>query len=288
MTKLDIAKNLPRQLRIKEMILHALNEDLGDGDVTTETIIPEGTQFAGNFIAKADGIIAGLDVARWTFELVNAAVRFESRLQDGDKVKRGQIIATVQGPASALLQAERVALNFLQRMSGIATATHQLVAATGGKCVVLDTRKTVPGLRILDKMAVLAGGGQNHRFGLFDMVLIKENHITVAGSITEAVTRARRNDKRNRPIEVEVKNLDELKEALALPVDRIMLDNFPLEMIREAVEITNGRVPLEVSGNVNLETIGAIAETGVDFVSVGRVTHSVEALDISLILEEIK
>ncbi len=197
------------------------------------------------------------------------------------------MIATVRGPGQVLLTAERTALNFLQRMSGIATLTAQYVAAVQGtKAKILDTRKTAPGLRLLDKAAVAQGGGTNHRHGLYDMVLIKENHIAAAGGIRAAVERVRAYDTRHRPIEVEVQTLAELEEALALQVDQIMLDNMNLEQMRAAVRFVHGQTPLEASGNVSLETVAAIAATGVDYISVGKLTHSVEAFDISFLLNQ--
>jgi nicotinate-nucleotide pyrophosphorylase (carboxylating) len=202
-------------------------------------------------------------------------------------VERGAVIATVQGPGQVLLTAERTALNFMQRMSGIASLTaHYVEAVRGTKAQILDTRKTAPGLRVLDKWAVVLGGGTNHRHGLYDMVLIKENHVAAAGGIRAAVERVRTLDQRNRPIEVEVRSLAELAEALPLRVDQIMLDNMDLAQMREAVLLTNGATPLEASGNVSLTTVAAIAATGVDYISVGKLTHSVEAFDISFLLKE--
>jgi nicotinate-nucleotide pyrophosphorylase (carboxylating) len=267
------------------IVQRALDEDLGDGDVTTLCTIPEGATLAGRFIAKADGIIAGLEIARLTFALVDERVQVDFLIHDGDPVTKGQIFGAVSGPTRALLSGERTALNFLQRMSGIATMTHQFVEAVKPhRAVILDTRKTAPGLRLLDKWAVKLGGGANHRIGLFDMVLIKNNHITAVGSITAAINRVRECDERQRPIEVEVRTLDELREALALQPDRILLDNMSLDQMRKAVQIAVGRVPLEASGNVTLETVNAIAATGVDFISSGALTHSMKALDISLTL----
>jgi nicotinate-nucleotide pyrophosphorylase (carboxylating) len=269
-------------------VQRALEEDIGDGDVTTLCTIPEDATLEGRFIAKAAGIIAGLEVARLTFALIDERVQVEFLVHDGDPVTRGQVFGTINGPTRALLTGERTALNFLQRMSGIATLTRQYVeAAKPHQAIILDTRKTAPGLRRLDKWAVELGGGQNHRTGLFDMVLIKNNHITAVGSITAAINRVRECDDRHRPIEVEVRTLDELREALALQPDRILLDNMSFDQMREAVEIAAGRVPrvpLEASGNVTLETVNAIAATGVDFISSGALTHSVKALDISLTL----
>lgn len=263
------------------------DSDSGDGDVTSLATIADGTPGSGRFLAKASGVIAGLDVAALTYRLVDESCQFCACVEAGSRVEAGTVVATAAGPARALLTAERVALNFLQRMSGIATITRRYVDAVAGtNAVILDTRKTAPGLRLLDKRAVALGGGQNHRFGLFDMVLIKDNHIAAAGGITPAVERVRAFDQKQRPIEVEVTNLAQLEEALALNVDRIMLDNMTNEQMAEAVRITAGRTPLEASGGVSLEAVAAVAATGVDFISVGALTHSVTALDISFDLKE--
>jgi nicotinate-nucleotide pyrophosphorylase (carboxylating) len=275
--------------QIKPIIQRALDEDIGDGDVTTECTIPVDEISAGYFIAKADGILAGLEVARLTFGLIDDRVDLNPLIQDGSAVKKGDIFATLRGPTRSLLTGERTALNFMQRMSGIATLTHHFVDAIKfSHAIILDTRKTAPGLRPLDKWAVRLGGGQNHRNGLYDMVLIKDNHIAAVGSITEAVQRVRLLDQRHRPIEVEVKSLAELREALSLNPDWILLDNMSPDKMREAVKITRGRVPLEASGNVSLETVADIAATGVSYISIGALTHSVRALDMSLELEPIK
>jgi nicotinate-nucleotide pyrophosphorylase (carboxylating) len=231
-------------------------------------------------------VIAGLEVARLAFGLVDEQVQLKPLVADGEQVSTGQVVATIRGPGRGILSGERVALNFLQRMSGIATTTHRFVQAVAGTgAIILDTRKTAPGLRLLDKWAVRLGGGQNHRFGLYDMVLIKENHITAAGGIAEAVQAARNGSGRKLAVEVEVRDLAELQEAMSLEVDRILLDNMSLEEMREAVRLVRGRLPLEASGNVTLESAAAIAATGVDFISVGLLTHSVKALDISLLLD---
>ncbi|GAB4542407.1 MAG: carboxylating nicotinate-nucleotide diphosphorylase [Anaerolineae bacterium] len=273
-------------LQLETIVRYALSEDIGDGDVTSQWIVPPNATLNGQFMAKESGVVAGLEIVRLTYSLVDEHVQLVPRLADGDQVQKGQVIATISGPGRALLGGERVALNFLQRMSGIATLTRRFVEAVQGtSAVILDTRKTAPGLRSLDKWAVRLGGGQNHRFGLYDMVLIKDNHIAAAGSISEAVARVRAENKRGLPIEVEVKTLAELQEALELDLDRVMLDNLSLAEMREAVRLTNGRVPLEASGNVTLENVAAIAATGVDYISVGMLTHSVRALDISLLLE---
>ena len=277
----------PEKRQITEIIERALAEDVGSGDVTTDTIIPAESILSGRFVAKEAGIVAGLAVARQTFLMLDEHVEFATLIEEGEGVATGETIATVRGPGRVLLTGERVALNFLQRMSGIATATHRLVEAVQKSgAIILDTRKTVPGLRLLDKWAVRLGGGQNHRFGLYDMALIKENHIAAAGGLAEAVARVRAGDEGQRPIEVEVRTLEELATALETDVDRIMLDNMSLTEMCEAVEMTAGRIPLEASGNVSLKTVGAIAATGVDYISSGALTHSVTALDISFLIEE--
>ncbi|MGQ9490813.1 MAG: carboxylating nicotinate-nucleotide diphosphorylase [Anaerolineae bacterium] len=269
--------------QLDALIQMALAEDLGDGDITTLSTIPADGRYIGDFLVKEAGVIAGLWVAARVFTLLDPAVSFRPAVTDGDRVAPGQVVAVVEGSGRAILSGERVALNFLQRMSGIATATRRYVDAVAGtRAVILDTRKTAPGLRLLDKWAVRLGGGQNHRMGLYDMALIKDNHIAAVGSITEAVRRVRAADARGRPIEVEVTNLDQLREALALDVDRILLDNMTPAQMAEAVRIAAGKTPLEASGGVNLHTVAAIAATGVDYISIGALTHSVQALDISL------
>lgn len=276
---------------LDQLIRHALAEDIGDGDITTLATVPAATSYTGRFVAKASGIVAGLSVVQRTFELAaqhqgeGAPIEFCATVQDGAALSRGAVFATVRGPGRVLLTAERTALNLLQRMSGIATATARYVAAVAGThAQILDTRKTAPGLRLLDKAAVKLGGGVNHRIGLYDMVLIKENHIAAAGGIRAAVERVRAMDDRGRKIEVEVQTLAELEEVLPLHVDQVMLDNMSLAQMTEAVKLVAGRVPLEASGNVALETVAQIAATGVDYISVGKLTHSVEAFDISFLL----
>lgn len=274
------------ELEIDAIVRRALDEDIGDGDVTTLCTIGPDAWVTGRFLAKAPGLVAGLEVVRAVFGQLDARVRFVPRVADGDPVEARTVVAEISGPGRAVLSGERVALNFLQRMSGIATLTRRFVEATRGtRAVILDTRKTAPGLRALDKWAVRLGGGHNHRMGLYDMVLIKDNHIAAVGSITEAIARVRARDAHRRPIEVEVTSLAELAEAVALGVDRVMLDNMGCEEIREAVRITAGRVPLEASGGVRLDTVAAIAATGVDLISAGAITHSISALDISLDLD---
>ena len=266
---------------ILDCIRRALEEDIGTGDATTDSIVPPDATMRGQIIAKQDGVIAGLDVARAAYELLDSSVEFSPQLADGSRVTRGGILALVSGRTSSLLTAERTALNFLGRMSGIATLTRQFVdAVSGTRAVILDTRKTAPGLRLVDKLAVKLGGGGNHRIGLYDMILIKDNHIDYAGGIEEAVRRAQA-ARSGLPIEVEARSVADVKVALKLGVERILLDNMSLQQMSEAVRLTNGRAKLEASGNVTLETVRRIAETGVDFISVGALTHSAKVFDVS-------
>ena len=267
---------------ISEYIQRALEEDIGTGDVTTDTIVPANATLRGRIVAKQDGVVAGLDVAKQVFLTLNERVTFIAKTVDGSRVTRRDVLADVEGPARALLTGERTALNFLGRMSGIATLTRKFVDAVAGtSAVILDTRKTAPGLRTTDKLAVRLGGGQNHRTGLFDMVLIKDNHIDFAGSITQAVERVRASGTKLE-IEVETRTLDDLREALALGVERILLDNMTAEMMSEAVSICGGRAKLEASGNVTLDNVLEVAKTGVDYISVGALTHSPAVFDVSL------
>lgn len=266
---------------ILDTIQRALAEDIGAGDATTLSIVPPDATMRGQIIAKQDGIIAGLDVARAAYELLDSAVEFSPQLADGSRVARAGVLALVSGRTSSLLTAERTALNFLGRMSGIATLTRQFVDAVAGtRAVILDTRKTAPGLRAVDKLAVKLGGGGNHRIGLYDMILIKDNHIDYAGGIEEAVRRAKA-ARSGLQIEVEARTMNDVRVALSLGVERILLDNMSVEMMAEAVRLTNGRAKLEASGNVTLETVRRIAETGVDFISVGALTHSAKVFDVS-------
>jgi nicotinate-nucleotide pyrophosphorylase (carboxylating) len=266
---------------IFEAIRRALVEDIGPGDVTTDNIIPADAGMRGRIIAKQDGIIAGLDVAQAVYRIVDEAVDFLPQIKEGALVNDRQVLAFVSGRTRSLLTAERTALNFLGRMSGIATLTHQFVDAVAGtKAVILDTRKTAPGLRMVDKLAVKRGGGENHRIGLYDMILIKDNHIDYAGSITEAVRRAR-SARTGLEIEVEARSLEDVRESLAAQVERILLDNMSLPMMAQAVHLTAGQAKLEASGNVTLSTVRRFAETGVDFISSGALTHSARVLDLS-------
>ncbi len=275
--------------KIKEIVERSLKEDIGKGDITSSLLEGSDHVIKGKFIGKKAGVIAGLAVAKMVFDCLDNKIRFTNLFQDGGRVERGSIIADICGSAYELLAGERVALNFLQRMSGIATLTSKFVEKIAGtETVILDTRKTVPGLRILDKWAVRLGGGENHRFGLHDMVLIKENHIKLAGSISSAVNSIKKGLKEHKQIleiEIEVKNHAELREALELGANRILLDNMTIEEIRKAVSITKRQIPLEVSGNVTLENVSSIAATGINYVSVGMLTHSVKALDISFLLD---
>jgi nicotinate-nucleotide pyrophosphorylase (carboxylating) len=298
--RLELSRSLlPYELQhpaVLSLLVLALSEDLSekadlaeyrghlvDGDVTSIASIPTGNPLSSYIRTKANGVVSGMPLAEVVFNLVDPTVSFRSAIKDGGVVQKGQVLAQVQGDGRALLAGERTALNFLCRLSGIATLTYMFVQAVKGtKAVILDTRKTAPGLRYLDKYAVRCGGGQNHRAGLFDMVLIKDNHIAGAGGITPAVQRVREMHGQQYAIEVEVKNLSELEEAIKLKVDRIMLDNMDLENMRRAVQVANGRVPLEASGNVSLNNVRQIAETGVDFISSGTLTHSAPALDISM------
>ncbi len=260
----------------------ALEEDIGTGDVTTNSIVPADATMAGQIIAKQVGVVAGLDVAHQVFLLLNPHASFQAQIEEGTHVQDRQVLAKVSGPARALLTGERTALNLLGRMSGIATLTRQFVDAVAGtRAVILDTRKTAPGLRAIDKLAVRLGGGQNHRVGLYDMILIKDNHIDFAGSLAEAVRRARAANT-GLEIEVEARTLSDVRQALDLDVKRILLDNMSPELMRQAVELNAGRALLEASGNVTLNTVRQVAEAGVDYISVGALTHSVRALDVSL------
>ena len=270
----------------RPLIELAIAEDIGPGDATSEAVLPATLALCGRVIAKRAGVIAGLPVAEAVFRRVDPDLRLSSHVQDGDSVTPGDIVAEVNGPGQGMLASERLALNFLQHLSGIATLTRAFVDAVDGtKATVLDTRKTHPGYRVLEKYAVRMGGGHNHRMSLHDMLLVKDNHIEAAGSITAAVEQAR-SFHPDLPIEVEVKNLDELREAVRLNVDRIMLDNMDLDQMQEAVRLTSGRVDLEASGGVDLERVAAIAATGVDYISIGALTHSAPALDLSMLVSK--
>ncbi len=273
-------------MQLDHLISIALDEDIQTGDITTEYLeLTKGT-IQAYLVAKAEGILAGLPVLVKTFLTVDPHTTVVLYKRDGDRVKPGDEIAHIEGNAAAVLRSERVALNFLQRLSGVATMTRSMVdEIVGTKAKVLDTRKTTPLLRSLEKYAVRMGGGFNHRFGLYDMIMLKENHIRSAGSITKAVNSVKKHNSTYK-IEVEVTNLVECAEAFNCHVDRIMLDNMSLEDMRQAVDLYTGKVELEASGNVKLETIRTIAETGVDYISSGALTHSYRSLDISLLFKE--
>lgn len=271
---------------IDRIIRLALREDIGMGDLTTMATVESGTNARAELVAKEDFVLAGLAVARQVFKTLDSAIAFEMLTADGHPVRRGEVIAWLKGDAALLLQGERVALNLLQRLSGIASQTARFVTEVRGtNARILDTRKTTPGLRLLEKYAVRMGGGRNHRFSLADGVLIKENHIAAAGSLTAAVQRAMARVPHTLRIEVETRNLDEVAEALAAGAEIILLDNMDLDLLRQAVQLVDGRARTEASGGVNLETVRAIAETGVDFISVGALTHSVRAVDISMLFQ---
>lgn len=268
---------------IRPLIQKALEEDIGSGDLTTKAILTGSERGKARAIAKMNLVVAGINVFREVFLTMDNSLTVKTGVEDGQEVFSGSVLAYVEGNLASIITAERTALNFLQRMSGIATMARQFcLAVTGTKVKILDTRKTLPGFRMLDKYAVRCGGGVNHRFALYDAVLIKDNHIVVAGGIREAIKRARNAVNSTCKIEVEVKNTEELLEAIDAGADTVMLDNMTIPEIREAVRITAGRVLLEVSGNVSLENVRDIAMTGVDFISVGALTHSAKAADISL------
>lgn len=267
---------------IDKIITLAIEEDVEKGDVTTNSLVPESTLAVAEMTAKADGVISGIDIARMVFERFDKNIRWLPSTTEGGRVKKGDSIVRIEGSYRALLTGERTALNILQRMSGIATATSNYVKELEGTATqLLDTRKTAPGMRILDKIAVKAGGGTNHRMGLYDLALIKDNHIKVAGGITEAVKEVRAYAPGIK-VEVEVTTLEETKEAVTAGADIIMLDNMSNEMMEDAVKLIAGRAKTEASGNMTIGRLKGAAATGVDYISVGALTHSVTALDISM------
>ena len=271
---------------IRKIIQSALEEDISTGDMTTAAVLTGNETGKATAFAKIELVAAGIDVFRETFLVLDSRIQFIGCCKDGQVVQKGGSLAEISGNLGSILTAERVALNFLQRMCGIATLTRKYVdAIKGTRAKILDTRKTAPGLRCFDKYAVKIGGGMNHRFGLYDGILIKDNHIAAAGGISQALARVRGRFPHTLKVEVEVKNLSELEEALASGADTIMLDNMTVGDMKKAVDIINRRVPLEASGNVSLTNVRQIAETGVDFISVGALTHSVPASDISLKIE---
>jgi nicotinate-nucleotide pyrophosphorylase (carboxylating) len=270
----------------REIVQRALDEDVRDGDITTDATVPAALQAKGVFLLKADCVVAGLEVACETFRLLEPAVRVEAHKHDGAACSAGEEIAVVYGSARALLVGERTALNFLQRLSGIATRARRFVDAGGGRITILDTRKTTPTLRALEKYAVRAGGATNHRVGLFDAILIKDNHIRLAGGVAAAVQRAR-GYRPGLPVEIEAETLDQVDEALAAGAETILVDNMSIAEIREAVLRARRRARIEISGGVTLERMPQLAATGADFVSVGALTHSAPAIDISFEIEPV-
>lgn len=265
----------------------AIAEDIGDGDHTSLSTIPAGTQNKAQLLVKEDGVLAGVQIANIIFHRIDPNLLVETFLKDGDKIKVGDVVLTVSGSAHSILKAERLVLNVMQRMSGVATATHNIVKKVAHtSCKILDTRKTTPGMRFLEKEAVLIGGGMNHRFGLFDMILIKDNHVDYAGGITAALVNAKQYLKdtgRNLPIEIETRSLEEVKEAITEGgFKRIMFDNFSFDNIKKAVQLVNANFETEASGGITSENVTQYAECGVDYISMGALTHSVKALDLSL------
>ncbi len=264
-----------------------LKEDIGQGDITTDAIVPEDHSTKAVILAKVEGVVAGHGFAQEVFKSLDRNIRYEELKHDGERVIKGDAVAAIAGKSRAILTGERVALNILQRLSGIATLTRRFVEAVAGTGVkILDTRKTSPGLRKMEKYAVRMGGGFNHRFDLSEMALIKENHIAVAGSITAAVKRVR--SKSKVPIEVEVRTMTDLKEAVEAGVERIMLDNWDIASIQDAVSLVQKKIPLEVSGNMTIDKAREVAATGIDFISVGALTHSFTALDMTLLQEGLR
>ena len=283
----DTNATLQEEQVVQELIERAFEEDVRNGDATTEAIVAEDVQAEAFWVAKEQGIVAGLDLARKVFQRLDPDLVWKSNYKDGDSVQPGMKIVEMAGTCRALLTGERIALNIAQRMSGIATMTHEFVELIGDlPTQILDTRKTVPGLRLLDKQAVKAGGGTNHRLGLFDLAMIKDNHIVAAGRITKAVKMVRKAYPELR-IEVETTNLKQVDEALSAGADIIMLDNMSTDMMKKAVEKNDGSAKTEASGNITLDTVREVAETGVDYISVGALTHSVKAFDISQQLNNI-
>jgi nicotinate-nucleotide pyrophosphorylase (carboxylating) len=270
-------------IQYEQLLINALKEDIGAGDITTQLTVPTEQTASGIFLAKADGVICGLALAQRVFTLVDPGVQFTPLIADGTKVSSGTHLAMLSGSAQSLLTAERVALNLTQRLSGIATLTHRFVELVRGTDArIVDTRKTTPGLRTIEKYAVRCGGGHNHRYGLGDGVLIKDNHLAAGGGVAACIARARAHAPHPLRVEVECKNLEQVSEALEARADIILLDNMTLDQLRAAVQKINRKAIAEASGGVNLSTVRGIAETGVDVISVGALTHSAPALDISL------
>ncbi len=274
---------IKENILIDKIVEQALLEDIGTGDITSESIVPYDLKVKGIIKTSEEGVVAGLDIIYLVFKKLDPEICFQSKIKDGKNILPGEVLAKISGSARTILKGERVALNFLQRMSGIATITSKFCQQVKDFPVrIIDTRKTTPGLRILEKYAVRMGGGYNHRFGLYDAVLIKDNHIVVAGGIKSAVNSVQKQISHTVKIEVEVENLSQLQEALKVQVDIIMLDNMDLETMKEAVKIVKGKTLIEASGEITLEKARKIAQIGVDLISVGALTHSVKALDINM------
>lgn len=270
-------------IQIDKIVEQALLEDIGTGDITTESIIPSNLKAKGIIKTSEEGVVAGLDISCLVFKKLDSEINFQSKIEDGKKILPGEVLAEITGSARTILKGERVALNFLQRMSGIATITFKFCQEVKDFPVrIVDTRKTTPGLRILEKYAVRMGGGHNHRFGLYDAVLIKDNHLALVGGIKPAIESFQKLIPHTIKIEVEVENLSQLEEALKMQVDIIMLDNMDLDTMKEAVKMAKGKAIIEASGGITLKKVREIAQTGVDLISVGTLTHSVKALDISM------
>ena len=280
--------SIKENILIDKIVEQVLLEDIGTGDITTEFILPSDLKAKGIIKTSEEGVVAGLDIACLIFKKLDSEIVFQEKIKDGTKVARGKVLAEISGSARTILKGERAALNFLQRMSGIATITSKFCQEIKNLPVrIVDTRKTTPGLRILEKYAVLMGGGYNHRFGLYDAVLIKDNHIAVAGGIKSAVNSVRKQISHMIKIEIEVENLSQLQEALEMKVDIVMLDNMDLETMKEAVKIVKGEALIEASGGITLKKVREIAQTGVDLISVGALTHSVKSLDIGMEIKNV-
>jgi len=280
--------SIKENILIDKIVEQALLEDIGTGDITTESIVPSNLKAKGIIKTSEEGIVAGLNVASLAFKKLDSEIIFQEKIKDGTKITRGKVLAEISGSSQTILKGERVALNFLQRMSGIATIAFKFCQEVKDYPVrIVDTRKTTPGLRILEKYAIRMGGGYNHRFGLYDAVLIKDNHIVVSGGIKSAVNSVRKLISHTVKIEVEVENLSQLQDALEMKVDIIMLDNMDLDTMKEAVKIAKGKALIEASGGITLEKVRKIAQTGVDLISIGALTHSVKSLDISMEIKNV-
>lgn len=276
--------------QVEQIVRNALAEDVASGDITTEALVPFALVGKASILLKRDGVLAGMDVAKEVFRQVDRLLHFKALVKDGAKVRKGEVVATIEGRAASILKAERTALNFLQHLSGIATETARYVDAVAGtKAIITDTRKTIPGLRLLEKYAVRVGGGHNHRLNLSDGVLIKDNHLAILRSsgvgLGEVVKKARKRAPRTMKVEVEVESVKQAREALSAGADIIMLDNMKLKDMRRVVELVYGRALLEASGGITLDNVRSVAETGVDLISVGALTHSAKALDMSIDVE---